>query len=67
MIRDLPKCWSFLMYDGFKYHINVTEGLEVFSGEGIKVGKKEAGTSALNQVYIKSQAKQDKFSTSQIL
>ena len=34
MICDLPKWWSFLTYDGCKSHVNVTEGLRFFRGEG---------------------------------
>ena len=67
MIRDLPKWWTFLTYDGFKSHVNVTEGLEIFADERIRVGKEEAGTSVFNQAYDKFQAKQDKAQTRQIL
>ena len=54
MNRDFPKWWAFLTYDGFKSHVNVTEGLENFADERIRVGKEEAGTSAFNQAYDKS-------------
>ena len=67
MIRDFPKWWAFLKYDGFKYHANVTEGLNFFAEERIRVGKEEAGTSAFNQSYDKFQAKQDKAQTRQLL
>ena len=67
MIRDFPKWWAFLTYDGFKSHVNVTEGLEFFTEERIRVGKEEAGTSAFNQAYDKFQAKQDKAQTRQLL
>ena len=67
MIRDFPKWWAVLTYDGFKSHVNVTEGLAVFPEERIRIGKEEAGTSAFNQVYDKFQAKQDKAQTSQLL
>ena len=53
MICHFPKWWAFLIYDGFKYHVNVTEGLETFTEEGIRVGKEEAGTSAFNKPYDK--------------
>ena len=59
--------WSFLTYDGFKSHVNVTDSLETFSEERIKVGKEETGTSALNQVYDKFQVKKDKTQTRQLL
>ena len=52
MIRDFPKWWAFLTYDEFKSHVNVTEGLEIFAEERIRVGKEEAGTSAFNQAYV---------------
>ena len=67
MIRDFPKWWAFLIYDGFKSHVNVTEGLYFFAEERIGVGKEEAGTSAFNQAYDKFQAKKDKAQTRQIL
>ena len=67
MIRDFPKWWAFLTYDGFKSHVNVTEGLKSFAEERIRVGKEEAGTSAFNQAYDKFQAKQDKYQTRQLL
>ena len=60
MICDLPKCWTFLAYDGFKSHANVTEGLKIFAEERIRVGKEEARTSSFNQAHDKFQAKQDK-------
>ena len=64
MICDLPKWWSFLTYSGFKDHVNVTDALESFSEEKIKVGTEEAGTRAFNQSYDKFQANQDKAQTS---
>ena len=67
MIRDFPKWWAFLTYDWFKSHVNVTEGLESFAEERIRVGKEEAGTSPLNQSYDKLQANQDKAQTRQLL
>ena len=60
MSCDFPKWWAFLAYDGFKYHVNVTEGFEKFMEEWIMVGKEEDGTSAFNQSYDKLKAKQDK-------
>ena len=36
---DLPKWWKFLTYDGFKYHVNSTDALEISAEERIKVGK----------------------------
>ena len=53
MIRDSPKWLAFLTYDGFKSHVNVTEGLEKIVEERIRVGKEEAGTSAFNESYDK--------------
>ena len=67
MIRDSPKWLAFLTYDGFKSHVNVTEGLEIFAEESIRVGKEEAGTSAFNQAYDTFQAKQDKAQTRELL
>ena len=67
MIRDFPKWWAFLTYDGFKSQVNVTEGLKFFTEERIRVGKEEAGTSAFNRAYDKFQAKQDKAQTRQLL
>ena len=60
MICDFPKWREFLIYDGFKYHVNVNDGLNCFAEESIKVGKEEDGTRDLNPVYNKSQANQDK-------
>ena len=67
MICDFPRCWSFLIYNGFNYHVNVTDTFNLFAEERIKVGKNEAGTSALNQEYDKLQANQDKDQTRQLL
>ena len=53
MIRDLPKWWSFLTYDGFKSHMNVTDALKNVAEEMIKVGKEEAGTIAFYKAYDK--------------
>ena len=61
--RDFPKWLDFLTYDGFNSRVNVTEGLESFGEERIRVGKEEAGTSAFNQAYDKLQANQDKAQT----
>ena len=47
--------------------MNITDDLETFAEERIKVGKYEADTSAFNQVYDKLQAKQDKAQTRQLL
>ena len=67
MIRDFLKLWDFLTYYGLKSHVNVNEGLEMFSEERIRVGKEEAGPSDFNQAYDKLQAKQDKDQTKQLL
>ena len=67
MIFDFPKWWSLLAYDGFKSHVHVTDALNIFAEERIRVGKEEAVTSALNQSYDKLQAKQDKAQTRQLL
>ena len=56
MICDDPKWWSLLTYDGFKYHMNVTDALERFAEERIKVGKED-----------KLQVNQDKAQTRQIM
>ena len=63
MICDLPKWCAFLIYDGFKSHANVSEGLEISVEESIRIGKEEAGTSAFNQSYGKFQANQGKAQT----
>ena len=55
MIFDFPKFWSFLKYDGFKSHVNVTDSLKIFAEERENVGKEEAGTSVFNQSYDKFQ------------
>ena len=60
MICDVPNWWSFLTYDGFKSHVNVTDALEFFSKDRINVGKEETGTSTFKQAYDKLHAKQDK-------
>ena len=67
MIRDSPKWWAFLKYNGFKSHVNVTEGLEKSVEKRIGVGKEEAWTSAFNQAYDTFQAKQEKAQTRQLL
>ena len=58
MICDLPTWFSFLKYDGFKSHVNFTEGLETFAEERVRIWNEEAGTSALNQDYDKFQVRQ---------
>ena len=67
MICYLPKWWSFLTYDGFKSHMNVTYSLKTFAEERIKVGKEEAGTRTFNQAHDKLQEKQDKSQTRKLL
>ena len=67
MICGFPKWWSFLTYDGFKSHLNITYAIGFSSEERIKVGKEEAGTSNFDQAYDKFQAKQEKAQTRQIL
>ena len=47
--------------------MNVTDALEIFAEERIKVGKEEAGTRTFDQVYDQFQAKQDKSQTRQLL
>ena len=51
MICYFPEWWSFLTYDGFKSHVNVTDDLDFSAEDRIKVGKEESGTSAFNQAY----------------
>ena len=67
MICHLTEWWSFLTYDGFKSHVNVTEGRIFFAEETVKVGKEEDGTSAFNQAHDKFQVNQYKSQTSHIL
>ena len=67
MICDFQKWWAFVTYDGFKSHVNVTEGLKNISKERIRVGEEEASTSTFNQAYDKFQVNQDKAQTRQIL
>ena len=67
MISEIPKWWSFLTYDGLKSHVNVTDALDYFSEERIKVGNEEGGTSNFNQAYDKFQEKQDKAQKRQLL
>ena len=47
--------------------MNVTDSLNYFSEERVKVGKEEAGTSAFIPAYDKFQENQDKDQTRQIL
>ena len=47
--------------------MNVTDALDFFAEEMIKVGKEESGTSAFNKVYGKFKADQDKAQTRQLL
>ena len=67
MICCFPKWWEFPKYYGFKYYTNVTERLDIFAEERIKVLKEEDGTSSLNQEYDKLQENQDKSQTRQLL
>ena len=59
--------WAFLTYYGFKSHVNVTEVLETFAYEMIRVDKEEVGTSASNQSYDKLEANQYEAQTRQLL
>ena len=47
--------------------MNVTDALNIFAEEMIKVGKEEARTSAFNQAYDKLRVKQDKAQTKDVL
>ena len=67
MICEIPKWWSFLTYDGLKSHVNVTDALDYFSEERIKVGNEEGGTSNFNQAYDTFQENQDKAQKRQLL
>ena len=67
MICDYSKWWLLLTYYGFKSHVIVTDDLDFFAEERIKVGKEKAGTSALNQVYDKFQVNQYKTQTRQLM
>ena len=66
-IPDFPKWWAFFKYYGFKYHVNITEGLETFAEESIRFGKEDVGTSAFDQYYNKLQAKKDRDQTQGVL
>ena len=39
MISDFPKWWPFLTHYGFKSQVNVTDVLDFFAEDRIKVGK----------------------------
>ena len=67
MIRDFPKWWALLTCYVFKYHVNVTEGLEKIAEERIRVGNEEAGTRTFYQAYDKFQENQDKAQTRHLL
>ena len=51
MILVFTQLWALLTHDGFKYNMNITEVLGVFTEQKIKVGKQKAMTSSFNQVY----------------
>ena len=63
MISNSPEWWAFLTYNGFKSHVNFTEGLKVFPEDRIKVGKEEDGRGTFNQSYDKLQANKNKKTT----
>ena len=67
MICDFYEWRAFLTYVGFKYHVNVIEGLIIFAEERVKVGKEEAFKSNFNQVYDEIQENKDKIVTRQLL
>ena len=67
VIRDHPDWWCVLTYDGFKSHVNVTEALQSFYDNKIRIVKEEAGTSHVNQPYDQAQAKADKRAARQLL
>ena len=60
MIRDFPKWWALLTYDGFKPHANINEGLKNIAEESIRFGKEEAGENSFNKSYGKFQVNKDK-------
>ena len=47
--------------------MNVTDALDFFAEDRIKVGKEEAGTITFNQVYDRFQANQDKYQTRKLM
>ena len=67
MISYFPDWWIFLTYDSFKSHLDVTEDLDFFAENRIKVGKDDSGTNTFNQLYDYFQVKEDKLVSSQLL
>ena len=54
MICDLPKWWAFLTYDGFKYCVNVTEGLENLQMRGSELRRRRLGKALSIKPMINS-------------
>eukprot|EP00957_Ditylum_brightwellii_P060683 4607356-Ditylum_brightwellii.AAC.1 len=44
-IRDYPGCWINIFYDRFKLHVNVAEGLEIFTRNKFQCMKEESANS----------------------
>ena len=51
MICDFLKWGAFIIYYGFKSHVNVSEGPKTFVEESSIVGKEETDTIVFNQAY----------------
>lgn len=60
LIRDHPDWWSLLTYDGSKSHVKISEALQTFHYNKIRVEKEESGRSHVNQLYDHDQVKADK-------
>ena len=67
MILEFQMWWALPTPDGFKSHVNVTEGLKKYTEDRIRVGNEESGTSDFNQDDDKFHAKQYRYQTRQLL
>ena len=54
MICNLPKWWAFLTYDGFKSHVNVTEGIIKLWRRGSGLERRRLGQELSIKLMINS-------------
>ena len=66
-IRDHPRWWVFMSFDGFKIHVKLHEALAIYYGHLVNLAKEEADSSGLNQPFDKKVAKDDKVMMRDIL
>ena len=67
VIKEHPKWFTCLTFDGFKLHVNTHKSLDTWAKFKHRVTKEEAVTSHVNQAYDQQQARADKRSSRELL